>query len=45
MVSFTKAPKTFEEQVELLRERGMEFADADKARHYLAPINYYRLTA
>lgn len=42
---FDKPPKTVDEQIELLRSRGMVIHDHERARHYLTHINYYRLTA
>ncbi|MBF0180954.1 MAG: Abi family protein [Magnetococcales bacterium] len=42
---FDKPPKTFEEQVSLLQSRGMVIDDQSSAIHYLAHLNYYRLTA
>ncbi|GMQ87557.1 MAG: Abi family protein [Gammaproteobacteria bacterium] len=42
---FTKPPKTFDEQIDLLTKRGMAVADRPRARHYLAHLNYYRLGA
>jgi abortive infection bacteriophage resistance protein len=44
-VRFDKPAKTIDEQLELLRKRGMVIDDADSARHDLAHLNYYRLTA
>lgn len=44
-VPFPKKALTLHEQVELLRARGMAFADEATARHYLGFINYYRLAA
>lgn len=41
---FTKPARTWDEQVELLRSRGLHIPDREKARHYLSHINYYRLT-
>jgi len=38
-----KQPKTIQEQINLLQERNMSFNDKEKAEHYLANINYYRL--
>ncbi|MEJ7746720.1 MAG: Abi family protein [Luteimonas sp.] len=38
-----KQALTFDEQIARLRERGMVIADADRARHYLSQLNYYRL--
>lgn len=42
---FTKPPKTFAEQVELLVSRGMEIDDPERAERYLSHLNYYRLAA
>lgn len=42
---FSKPPKTFEEQVEILRSRGMEIDDSERAGRYLSHLNYYRLAA
>lgn len=44
-MQFDKLPKTFEEQLDLLIERGMQVGDREKALHYLSHINYYRLAA
>lgn len=38
-----KAPKTIQEQLDLLQERGMAFRDLPNAPHFLANISYYRL--
>lgn len=43
MNPYTKPAKDINEQINLLEGRGMVFADKDKARHYLAHLNYYRL--
>src|SRR5690606_35175684 len=43
-MDFDKPALTWDEQIELLRSRGLRISDADQARHYLAHINYYRLT-
>lgn len=42
---FVKHPKTFEEQLALLRSRGMLIDDDIKSIHCLSHLNYYRLTA
>jgi hypothetical protein len=42
---FSKPPKTFEEQVDILCSRGMEIDDPGRARRYLSHLNYYRLAA
>lgn len=38
-----KPPTTLDEQVALLRRRGMHIDDEARAKHYLAHLNYYRL--
>jgi|SRR5699024_262310 len=38
-----KVATTVEEQIQLLRERGMRIDDEDKAKEYLLDIGYYRL--
>lgn len=43
-VNFTKPARSWDEQVELLRSRGLHIPDDERARHYLSHINYYRLT-
>lgn len=43
-MKFGKPAKTAEEQVDLLRTRGMAIADPAVAAHYLLHLNYYRLT-
>ncbi|MEY8209920.1 Abi family protein [Corynebacterium sp. MNWGS58] len=40
----TKGFKTYAEQIELLRTRGMKFSDPTMAEHFLARLNYYRLS-
>mgnify|MGYP000924659592 CR=1 FL=1 len=40
-----KHPKTFEEQVEILRARNLRIDDEERAREVLSRINYYRLSA
>ncbi|MFP4295093.1 MAG: Abi family protein [Halothiobacillaceae bacterium] len=44
-MEFRKPARTFEEQLSLLRERGLTVRDPDRALHYLRHLNYYRLTA
>ncbi len=44
-VPFTKPPKTFAEQVQILQSRGLDVPDPGKAEFYLAQLNYYRLAA
>ncbi|EQD70171.1 Abortive infection bacteriophage resistance related protein, partial [mine drainage metagenome] len=38
-----KPATTLDEQIALLRRRGMTIVDEDRARHYLGHLNYYRL--
>lgn len=38
-----KPPLTLDQQIERLRARGMAIGDENRARHYLAHLNYYRL--
>ena len=38
-----KPPRTIQEQIDLLKSRGMVFQDESKAPHYLKNISYYRL--
>jgi len=44
-MKYTKRPLTFEEQVDLLRSRGLIITDDAKAVTILENINYYRLSA
>ena len=44
-MKFNKPPKSFNEQINLLIDRGMQVSDSDKAIRYLTHINYYRLAA
>ena len=40
-----KEPKTFDEQIDLLKSRGLIIGDEDKAKFILSNINYYRFSA
>ena len=42
---FTKTPTTIDEQIALLRERGLMIASEDLARRWLMTVGYYRLSA
>jgi abortive infection bacteriophage resistance protein len=42
---FNKSPKTYQEQIEILQQRGMVIDDAESAKFYLKQLNYYRLAA
>jgi len=45
MTYFSKDPKTYDEQLQILRNRGLEVRDHDFAIHCLLHLNYYRLSA
>lgn len=42
--SYNKSFKTIDEQIELLKSRGMLFGDENQAKHHLLNLNYYRLS-
>lgn len=42
--SYPKSFKTIDEQIELLKSRGMLFHDEIQAKHHLLNLNYYRLS-
>ena len=42
---YDKPALTFEEQLELLRQRGLEVADPERAIRWLRHVSYYRLSA
>lgn len=44
-MKYDKPPKTYQEQIALLKERGVIFDDEKKSEHQLAAISYYRLSA
>ncbi len=44
-MKFTKPPLTIEQQICLLKDRGMAIEDEALAAHYLKHLNYYRLCA
>lgn len=44
-ILFTKPPKTFAEQVQILKSHGLDIPDQPKAEFYLSQLNYYRLSA
>ena len=45
LMRFTKTPTTIDEQIALLRERGLMIASEDLARRWLMTVGYYRLSA
>ncbi|MBB5189077.1 abortive infection bacteriophage resistance protein [Zhongshania antarctica] len=44
-VSFSKPPRTFAEQVQILQSHGLNIPDPVKAEFYLSQLNYYRFAA
>jgi abortive infection bacteriophage resistance protein len=44
-MDFNKRPLTIEEQIALLKERGMIIPDEAKAKMLLSNVSYYRLSA
>ncbi|TGX81159.1 hypothetical protein E5358_11105 [Palleniella muris] len=42
-IQYTKSATTFQQQIELLKNRGVIISDAEKAKEYLSDIGYYRL--
>ena len=42
---FNKIPTTYDEQITLLKLRGLSIPDEDRMRRYLQQISYYRLSA
>jgi len=45
MSDFLKPAHSIEEQIQTLCDRGLNVPDLDRARHYLANISYFRLSA
>lgn len=43
--SALKEPKSFDEQIEILKSRGLIITDNDKAKFVLSNLNYYRFSA
>lgn len=43
-MKYDKPALTVERQIQQLASRGMAFADPERAAHYLAELNYYRLS-
>ena len=44
-MKYTKQPLTIDEQIELLKSRGLEFNDVNEAKNSLLNISYYRLSS
>lgn len=45
MREYTKPPLTYQQQVELLKSRGLLIPDEERAIRHLSNISYYRLSA
>lgn len=45
MKEYTKQPLTYQQQISLLKSRGVHFTDETQAENHLANISYYRLSA
>nr|DAT91874.1 MAG TPA: Abi-like protein [Caudoviricetes sp.] len=43
-MSEVKKPKTYKEQLEILKERGLNVSDDERAIDFLSNVNYYNLT-
>ena len=44
-IPFTKPPRSFSDQVQILQSHGLGIPDPAKAEFYLSQLNYYRLAA
>ncbi|WP_369917127.1 MULTISPECIES: Abi family protein [Prevotella] len=44
-IPFTKVYSSPSDLVQLLKTRGLDITDEEKAKHYLSHIGYYRLSA
>lgn len=42
--SYTKPPLSIQDQIELLKTRGLQIPDEERAARYLQNISYYRLS-
>ena len=42
-MKYCKPPLNIKDQIQLLRQRGMEMPDPDRASSYLSHISYFRL--
>ncbi|MDG4868526.1 Abi family protein [Guyparkeria sp. 1SP6A2] len=45
MTAFHKPPHSIDQQIQTLRERGLQIPDEERARRYLQNISYFRLSA
>ena len=43
-IPYTKTIKTFDEQIEILKSRGLQFNDEMQAKQLLQNISYYRMS-
>lgn len=44
-MNYTKQAITFQDQLDLLQQRGLNITDPDRALHWLQKVSYYRLSA
>ncbi|MCK4554461.1 Abi family protein [Candidatus Parcubacteria bacterium] len=44
-MNYSKQPKTFNEQIELIKSRGLIIDDEERLKKYLINISYYHLSA
>lgn len=45
MKTYNKPPKTFDEQIQILEDRGMVINDRTRTRRHLSNVSYYRISA
>lgn len=45
MVEYNKPPLTYQQQVDLLKHRGLTIPDEQRTKRHLSNISYYRLSA
>ncbi len=45
MQTYTKPALSFEQQIELLKNRGLNISDEERAKRHLSNVSYYRLSA
>ena len=45
MQTYSKPALSFEQQIELLKNRGLSISDAERAKRHLSNVSYYRLSA
>ena len=45
MQTYSKPALSFEQQIELLKNRGLSISDEERAKRHLSNVSYYRLSA